>query len=150
MNWNLQYLASLSPKIKFIYLHRDTIDNASSLLSARRKFFGNIESWYSFKPPQWQELKQLDPYEQVLWQVDLTNQSIRSQLFEIEQNRSIEISFENLVAIEDKTISSLAHFVGVSRETLRSLIRDSRDYSPKQNNNADHEILRETAASIGL
>ena len=44
LNWNLLDLKLKLPNIHFIYIKRDILYNAQSLLNARNKFFGNTEN----------------------------------------------------------------------------------------------------------
>jgi hypothetical protein len=97
-NWNLPFLAGLHPRIHFLFVHRDIEDNVNSLLSARLNFFGDLSKWYSFKPPGYQQVLNLSPKEQVEWQIQSTNASIRKGLDEISHDRVFETSYTDFCA----------------------------------------------------
>ena len=93
-NWNLPFLAGVFEKAIFLYIKRQPFFTIQSLLKARQQFFGTEDKWYSFKPPEYDQLKQLNPYEQVGGQVYFTNQAIQQGLQRIDFARWIEIDYE--------------------------------------------------------
>ena len=94
VNWNLPFISKISDNIFFIHIKREPIYNIRSLLSARKKYFGNEEIWYSFKPPEYKILESLSPEEQVAGQIFFTNKAISEGLGKINQKRWIEIDYE--------------------------------------------------------
>lgn len=108
-NWHLPFLAELDPRIHFLFVHRNTADNAMSLIRARENFFGDSSKWYSFKPPGYEQVLKLSPKQQVEWQVESTNAAIREGLDKIVSNRVFETNYidfcENPRALLDKIVS---------------------------------------------
>ena len=110
-NWHIPFLAEIVPNSYFIYVKRDLLYNAQSLLKARESFFSDIRQWYSFKPAEYIELKSKDPYHQVAGQVFYTNEAIENGLELIGDERAIEVQYEDfcekptilLNAINEKT-----------------------------------------------
>ncbi len=94
-NWNIPFLHHLFPGAIFIYTKRDPIYNAQSLLEARGKFFGDQSLWYSFKPPEYPLLMNLDPYQQVAGQVYFTNRAIEQGLSQVDAKNWMEINYED-------------------------------------------------------
>ena len=80
MNWNLEYLISKIPEAIIVFVKRDPLYNMYSLYQARNEFFGNINEWYSFKPPEYLFLKDKDVYEQLAGQVIFTNNHLENIL----------------------------------------------------------------------
>lgn len=95
INFNIPFVSSILDKALFIHVVREPLYNAISLLESRQKFFGTIESWYSFKPLQYSKLKNLDPYSQVAGQVYFTNQSIEKGMQQISKDRQLTIHYED-------------------------------------------------------
>lgn len=93
VNWNLQFINSILPQALFLHIHRTPILNAQSLLESRKHFFGSIEHWYSFKPPEYETLRHVDPYAQVAGQVYFTNKAIAEQLEEIDPARNLAVDY---------------------------------------------------------
>lgn len=94
LNWHLDFLAKLNKQFYILYIKRDLLYNAQSLLKARENFFGNLEEWYSFKPPNYPKLKSLSPEEQVINQVLSTNSAIENSIAKINPERVFEINYE--------------------------------------------------------
>ena len=95
INWNIPYVSNLLDQILFIYITRHPLYNVQSLLEARVQYYGDQRGWYSFKPKEYEELKKLDPLEQVAGQVYFTNKSIDQGLGEIDRARWLQVSYED-------------------------------------------------------
>lgn len=93
LNWNLLELAKRIPNIHFIYIKRDVLYNAQSLLHSRNKFFGNMDTWYSYKPPNYKEIKTLPIEQQVVEQVMANNSSIENQLSQINSKNKTTLEY---------------------------------------------------------
>lgn len=83
LNWNLTDLKKKIPNIHFIFIKRNLLYNAQSLLMARKKFFGNCDEWYSYRPPNYESLKNTPIEEQVIEQVIASDSAIEKQLKEM-------------------------------------------------------------------
>lgn len=94
INWNIPFIARILDKALFIHITRQPLDNAQSLLESRKKYFGTIQEWYSFKPPEFMRLRERSPYEQVAGQVYFTNRAISKGLEQINQDRWMHVSYE--------------------------------------------------------
>lgn len=95
LNWNIPYLHSIYRKFVFINLKRDIVSNSQSLLSARKKFYGNTDKWYSFKPLEFEELIDKNPIGQVVGQVYYTQKAIEHGLKNIPNANKIDITYED-------------------------------------------------------
>jgi len=98
INWNIPYVSSILDKVLFIHLKRHPLYNAQSLLETRVKFYDDQRSWYSFKPTEYNELKELNPLEQVAGQVYYTNNAIERGLGKIDFSRWLQVSYEEFCA----------------------------------------------------
>ncbi len=96
MNWNLPWLAEAVPGSVFIHITRDQFMNTQSLLEARREFHGAAETWYSFRPPQYDQLKDLAPAEQVAGQIHHTESAVIEGLARIAPERQLTVAYEDL------------------------------------------------------
>lgn len=91
---NIPFLSSILEKVLFLYVRRHPIYNAQSLLESRIKFFGDQQAWYSFKPREYKDLKELTPIEQVMGQVYYTNRAIEEGLEQLDASQSLTIDYE--------------------------------------------------------
>jgi len=95
LGWSASRFANLNPKSLFIYVKRNWMDNALSLLNIRYKYFNNINAWASFKPAEYQQLKSMTPVEQVVGQVYYLNRSFESEINKIRDENKIIINYED-------------------------------------------------------
>lgn len=94
LNWHLPLLANHLNQARFIFIKRDPLYNMQSLLMARKKYFGSFDSWYSFKPAEYNFLKNLSPCHQVAGQVYYTNRSVSEGLSVVDDNRKLCLNYE--------------------------------------------------------
>jgi len=95
LNWNIPFLHKMYDKFIFVNLERDIIVNGQSLLNARNKYFNDIETWYSFKPKEYDDLKNRPAQEQVIGQVYYTQKAVKEGLKLVPNKNKITISYEN-------------------------------------------------------
>lgn len=94
LNYNIDFLDKLFDKAIFIYTKRDPLTNIESALKAREKQLGSIDEWYSFKIPEYEELKKLNPYEQVAGQIYYINKAIETELENVAEHKKMTINYE--------------------------------------------------------
>jgi hypothetical protein len=107
LNWNIPFLASLFPESRFLFIQRDSYQNANSLLRARRTFFGDTKRWYSMKPPDVEQIVGEPPEVQVAWQVMETNAAITAGLDQLEGDRFLRIQYEDFCSMPKGTLQAI-------------------------------------------
>ena len=95
LNWNIPYLYQLNKNFLFINLTRDSFYNAQSLLLSRDAYFNDRKKWYSFKPPEYEFLKNEDTITQVAGQVIYTQKAVHDGLLKIPEQNVLNISYDN-------------------------------------------------------
>jgi len=96
LTWHADALASWFGPCVIIHLERDVIDNALSLLSARRDFYDDESVWYSFSPPERADLSMLSPHEQVVGQVLASQRAATAALSSLPEGKAMKIHYERL------------------------------------------------------
>jgi len=94
-NCNLDYLDDLLDRVVFVYTKRRPFFNVQSLLTARLKYSGNLDEWYSFRPKEYAMLKKMDPYHQVAGQIHYLNQAIETALARVSEERRLVVDYED-------------------------------------------------------
>jgi hypothetical protein len=107
LNWDIGLLEKLFPKSLFIHLERDPIYNMHSLYKARKNFFGDISQWYSFKPPEYDGLKNMTALKQIAGQVYYTNRAITDQFQNIDQSKQMSINYEDFCLDPQKVYQTI-------------------------------------------
>ena len=95
LNYNIDFLDKIFEKAIFIYTKRDPLSNIESALKAREKQFGNLDEWYSFKIPEYKELKKLNAYEQVAGQIYHINKAVENGLDNVLDHKKIIVKYED-------------------------------------------------------
>jgi len=95
LNYNIDFLDQLFEKAIFIHTKRDPLTNIESALKARERQLGSIDEWYSFKIPEYHELKNLNPYEQVAGQIYYINKAVEKGLAKIKEHKKITVQYED-------------------------------------------------------
>ena len=107
LNWNIPELHTAFPKFIFLNITRNIVDNALSLYNARKSFFGDPEKWYSFRPPEYSDLKNKTVEEQVVGQVYFTQKAVADGLNKIPEANKISISYEAFCEKPDSILKML-------------------------------------------
>ncbi len=94
LNYNIDFIDTLFENALFIYTKRDPLANIESALKAREKQLGSINEWYSFKIPEYEQLKDLAPYDQVGGQIYYINKAISEGLSRVDENKKMVIEYE--------------------------------------------------------
>jgi hypothetical protein len=107
INWNIPFVYRVLPHTLFIYIKRNPIYNAQSLIEARENFLGDRKQWYSFKPPEYHFLENLDQYQQVAGQVYFTNRAIEQGLIWVNKRNWMTITYEEFCQFPEKTYQNI-------------------------------------------
>lgn len=94
--FHLKKFVECLDKVLFIYIQRDLTDNAISLLDAREKFFRDRAKWFSTHPPNYEDLINLEPHEQVAGQVHSLKTFYESQMVGAVKDRIVPVSYKDL------------------------------------------------------
>lgn len=98
VNGNLDYLDKILDNVLFVYIKRKPFYNVQSMLEARVNYSGSVDTWYSFRPREYEELIKLDPVHQVAGQIYHLNRSVEEGLAKISPARQLEVSYEAFAA----------------------------------------------------
>ena len=96
LQYNIPAVARAVPSSCFFFVKRSPFYNAQSLLEAREKFYGTRSKWYSARPPGYDALCRLDPFEQVAGQIHRTNRCIEGALSSLPRERGLTVGYESL------------------------------------------------------
>ncbi len=95
---NIPYLAELLGRVVFVDVKRHPFFQCQSILEARRKFFGSIDRWYSVKTPEWEWLRDLDPYHQIAGQVLHNRRRVDEGLRIAGAHRTVVLGYDEFCA----------------------------------------------------
>ena len=124
VNYQIRWLHRQMPQAKFIWIERDEVATARSILSVREARYGDSSIWWSVRPSDFREWTERSPEEQVAHQMDDIRGSIEDAFSSLDASSTFRTSYESLVSSPAQVLSKLAGFLGVSivdRDALQLL-----------------------------
>ncbi|MGR9087961.1 MAG: sulfotransferase [Gammaproteobacteria bacterium] len=95
VNYHIPFLDALFKKALFIQIKREPVANIASILAARRRQLGNENAWYSFRIPEYPELKALDPVSQAAGQLYYINKAVDAGMKTVDEARKLTVQYED-------------------------------------------------------
>lgn len=80
----------------FIYIERDPIDVALSILEARRSYYGSSDIWWATYPPNYNELKDLSVSHQIAGQVHFLRKTYEKSMDRVEPDQVVRLTYSQL------------------------------------------------------
>ena len=94
--WHMRAAIEALPKTCFVWIRRDPVDNALSILRAREQYSGDVGAWLSLRPSEYSWLKDESPLRQVAGQVVFVERAIRREMALCRSENVLEISYADL------------------------------------------------------
>lgn len=98
VQYNLDVLFSGFPNGLLVHIRRDPVYVMQSILQARERFYGNRGLWWSVKPKEYAQLKDMDFYHQIAGQVYYTERALAEQMLKIPEPNKLIIDYEAFCA----------------------------------------------------
>ncbi len=107
----IQAIVKHIPEALFIEVRRNEVDNAVSILEARKKIYGDYHAWFSVPPPNVDALKQLPPTEQVIGQIRSIYHTIRNDLGRVGADRLLVLEYEKFCDDVHGSLEAISSFL---------------------------------------
>ncbi|MCL4289635.1 MAG: sulfotransferase [Thermoleophilia bacterium] len=104
----LEPLGATLPEAVFVVATRDPLDNARSILAARRDIHGDYSRWWSVEPPAIAELRALPPEAQAVEQIRHVEDLIRAGCDRLGPERFLRVRYEDLCDDPRGTLETIA------------------------------------------
>lgn len=140
-NYNIDFLDKIFKNAIFLYIHRDPLANITSALKARENQFGTIQEWYSFKIPEYSNLKMLSPYEQVAGQIYYINKAIKAGLKNVAEEKKIVIGYEEFCDTPQKLYEELKAKLQIQGYSLADHYTGEHSFHVSKNIEKNIEVL---------
>jgi len=105
-SYHLEKLKALLGRVVYVYIERDPLDSAISILQARKKYYSDLNTWWSYTPIEYDELKDLDYMEQIAGQVYFLQRFYQKEI-EKHADCSIKIRYEELARNPQSVLRSV-------------------------------------------
>ena len=103
----LENIFSVLPESRFIFVKRDPLWTAHSILHTRKLLYDSMDEWWSVKPPGSENLSFESPEYQVFWQIKTLETIIEDFLSKFKP-RHLVIQYENLCSNPEKCINEIS------------------------------------------
>jgi hypothetical protein len=97
-SYHLKKLNDVLGKVIYIYIKRDLLDTTVSILDARRRYYSDPNTWWSYMPVEFEKIKDLDYWHQIAGQVFFLKRYYDSATNDQELNNVIEIQYKDLTS----------------------------------------------------
>ena len=142
LNYNIDFLNKIFEKAIFIYTKRDPLTNIESALKAREKQLGTIDEWYSFKIPQYKELRKLEPYEQVAGQIYHINKAVENGLENVHEHKKLVVNYEEFCKNPKIFYDELKKKLSLQGYVLDSEYNGQESFNVTRKNVNDDNIIK--------
>lgn len=119
LNYNIGFLSGLFENAVFVQLKRDPVATVSSILEARRRQFGDQAHWYSFRIPEYEQLKEMDPLHQAAGQVHFISRALEKGMGLLPEARKLVVDYEDFCRNPESVLRELLRKVGVREWAYR-------------------------------
>ncbi|MBN2775595.1 MAG: sulfotransferase [Prolixibacteraceae bacterium] len=127
INWYLKSMADNMQNAIYIHIHRNPVSKIRSLMKARKNWNGDADNWFSWKPREYEAIKNMDIYHQVAGQIYFIEKTIlenRKYLGE----RYMKFSYEDLCNQPEMIYNNL-----IDKINLFSTKKITKQYSGRPN-----------------
>lgn len=118
LGFQVARLAKILPRAVFICCQRNPLYVAQSIVLMREKRFGNRNTWFGFRPPEYPRLINLPWWEQIAAQVMFIRKHLHRQFKKIEKNRTLILNYEDVCASPEKAMEKVAKLVEHQGDSL--------------------------------
>lgn len=112
LNYNIPFLNAIFEKALFVQIKRDPVTNVASILEARKRQLGSENEWYSFKIPEYPQLKDLDPIAQSAGQLHFINKAVELGMSKVNESRKLLVKYEDFCNDPRLVFEKLAEKLG--------------------------------------
>ncbi len=128
LGWHIDRMQKTLPKTCWIYIRRDPVQNALSILDLRREFLGSVEKWASLKPKEYHWLKKRPYWEQVAGQVYFLEKRYIEQLQNIPSENRMCITYEELCSNPGKILNNIIDMVSGQGNSVNLVTAPPRNF----------------------
>jgi hypothetical protein len=94
--YHLPKLRETLRQVVYVYVERDPLDVCVSILDARRKYYDDPRTWWSYVPVEYPLLRDRDEWEQVAGQVHYLARFYARAFADVGQDAVVRVTYERL------------------------------------------------------
>lgn len=97
-SYHLQRMREALGKTIYVFIERDPLDTAVSILDARRKYYEDLNTWWSYTPVEYDQLKDLDYWQQIAGQVFYLQRFYENEINQSCRDITVRVSYNEMCA----------------------------------------------------
>jgi hypothetical protein len=130
--YHMPRLREVLERVVWVYVERDLLDVCVSILDARRKYYDDPRTWWSYVPVEYPQLRDLDEWEQIAGQAHYLERYLERELESVGEDAVVRVTYEQLVrepadVLEEVAIRAGARIAQQPPESFPFRTRDGRD-----------------------
>ena len=95
-SYHMPKFAELLEKSIFIFIERDELDTAVSILNARKKYNTDLNTWWSYQPLEYNKIKHLDYWSQIAGQIHYLRQFYLEEMEHLPGKNRLKVSYQQM------------------------------------------------------
>jgi len=95
-SYHMKKFVEIIDKSIFIYIERDELDTAVSILNARKKYNTDLNIWWSYQPLEYESLKNLDYWSQIAGQIYYLQRFYKKEMNELPEENYLTLSYKQM------------------------------------------------------
>ena len=123
-SYHISKLNKVLGQTLWIYIERDPLDTAVSILRARKKYYDDLNNWWSYLPPEYEKIIDLDYWHQIGGQVHYLKKFYSRELDQLDETgRGLRFSLRDLChdprSILDTVQSKISNLYDIEIEIIQ-------------------------------
>ncbi len=126
----LKLIKKVAPQSKFIFIKRNPLFAAQSIVLTRQSIYGEKNIWWSIKPKNYEEIKDLTYIEQVVKQIYYIEKQIITDIKLFKPHNLLTVNYDEILN-QDILIKKIQNFIGEA-PVRKSFVKTGIHFSEKQ------------------
>lgn len=148
--WHAARMQTHLPRSCFVWIRREPLENALSLLETRKKIHNSEEEWISLKPLEYKQLKYKTPSEQVAGQVYYLEQAYQKQIDQLPESNYLILEYKDVCENPIESLKAIEQMI--NRNGGKIQLKQTSSFHLKvskrdSGNSVDYEKVREALSS---
>ncbi|GAA5521831.1 sulfotransferase [Aliifodinibius salicampi] len=150
LGWHARRMQKTLNKTCFVWIKRAPIDTALSLLDLRRSLFGTVDRWASFKPQNFEQLRDLTPWEQVAGQVYYLEKAYHKQIDQLPESNYLVLQYEDVCRDPLETITAIKSLINNNGAEVHLTADDPSPQQPSKKKGDDYAEYEKVCEALDL
>lgn len=139
-SYHMKKFVEILDKVIFIFIQRDELDTAVSILNARKKYNQDLNVWWSYQPPEYNKIKDLDYWSQIAGQIHYLKNFYLREMKMLPEKSQLQISYKEMCERPQVVIDKIIEKCGKHDGYNIAVENDPPEYFPfRQYQNAEKE-----------